>query len=148
MTPTTSIQVRKIVNDAELQDAYTIREKVFVEEQGVAPEDEYDEFDSSSTHFVAYDAEGSPCGTARWRETPGGIKLERFAVLKHCRGTGIGAMLINNILHDIEEDPNVSEQKLYMHAQSTAVGFYKRFGFEVVGDEFLECGIRHYEMVK
>lgn len=148
MTPTTSIQVRKVVNQTELQDAYIIRKKVFVEEQGVAPEDEYDDFDRSSTHFVAYDAEDNPCGTARWRETSGGIKLERFAVLKHCRGTGIGAMLIHSILHDIEEDPNVSEQKLYMHAQSTAVGFYKRFGFEVVGDEFLECGIKHFEMVR
>lgn len=148
MTPTTSIQVRKVVNSVELQDAYLIRKKVFVEEQGVPAEDEYDEHDEVSAHFVAYDTEDNPCGTARWRETPHGIKLERFAVLRPWRGTGIGAKLLESVLHDIEEDPSVSEQKIYMHAQSTAVEFYRKFGFSVVGDEFLECGIRHFEMAR
>ncbi len=145
MTPTT-IQIRKAVNPTEMKDAYAIRKQVFVEEQGVAVEDEYDDFDKSSTHFVAYDADDIPCGTARWRETPRGIKLERFAVLQPYRGTGVGAMLIHSVLYDIEEDPNVSEQKIFMHAQASAVAFYKKFGFEVVGDEFMECNIPHFEM--
>lgn len=142
------IEVRKVVNQTELQDALKIREEVFVKEQGVAPEDEYDRYDTTSAHFVAYNALGQPCGTARWRQTGTGIKLERFAVLKPYRRTGIGALLLKSILRDIEEDPNVSEQKIYMHAQTTAIGFYKKFGFEPVGEEFLECGIKHFEMVR
>ncbi len=142
------IEVRKAVNQEELKDAFKIREEVFVREQNVSREEEYDRYDKTSTHFVAYDAEGRPCGTARWRQTDSGIKLERFAVLKAYRGQGIGALLLKNVLHDIEEDPNVSEQKIYMHAQSSAVGFYKKYGFEPLGDEFLECGIKHYEMAR
>jgi predicted GNAT family N-acyltransferase len=142
------IKVRKVVNESELQDALAIRKEVFVKEQGVAPEDEYDQYDKTSIHFIAYDGQDKPCGTARWRQTHSGIKLERFAVLKPYRGRGVGALLLKNILHDIEEDPNVSAQKLYLHAQTTAIGFYKKFGFEPVGEEFLECGIRHYEMMR
>lgn len=142
------IEVRKVVGRAELEDALKIREEVFVKEQGVAAEDEYDQYDETSTHFVAYDEQGKPCGTARWRQTDSGIKLERFAVLPSYRSTGIGALLLKNILYDIEEDMNVTEQKIYMHAQTTAIGFYKKLGFETVGEEFLECGIKHYEMVR
>lgn len=142
------IEVRKVVGRAELEDALKIREEVFVKEQGVAAEDEYDQYDETSTHFVAYDEQGKPCGTARWRQTDSGIKLERFAVLPPYRSTGIGALLLKNILYDIEEDMNVTEQKIYMHAQTTAIGFYKKLGFETVGEEFLECGIKHYEMVR
>lgn len=142
------IKVIKVVNQTELQDALKIREEVFVKEQGVSPEDEYDQYDKTSTHFIAYDEQGKPCGTARWRQTHSGIKLERFAVRKSYRGTGVGALLLKNMLYDIEEDPNISEQKLYLHAQTTAIGFYKKFGFEPVGEEFLECGIKHYEMMR
>ena len=142
------IKVRKAVNQEELQDAFKVREEVFVKEQGVAREDEYDQYDKTSSHFVAYDDQGIPCGAARWRPTDDGIKLERFAVLQPYRKIGIGALLLKNVLHDIEEDPNVAEQKLYMHAQVSAMGFYKKFGFEAVGEEFDECGIKHFEMVR
>lgn len=142
------IKVKKITDQGELQQAFKIREEVFVREQEVAPEDEYDEFEDSSVHFIAYDADEQPCGTARWRKTNKGIKLERFAVLKPRRGTGIGRLLVQAVLDDIDSTPGSESQKVYMHAQTHAVPFYSRFGFESRGDEFDECGIMHYEMVR
>jgi len=141
------IEVRKVANQTELEQIFKIREEVFVKEQEVAPEDEYDEFEKTSTHFLAT-VDGVACGTARWRQTEKGIKLERFAVLKNYRNSGVGQEILRVLLADIEEDPNVSEQKKYMHAQTIAIPFYKKFGFETIGDEFTECGIKHYLMEK
>ncbi len=146
-SPATTLTIRKATNPEELRHAFQIRETVFVKEQGVSPEDEYDEYDESATHLVVYDAEGLPCGTARWRETDHGIKLERFAVLDSHRRQGVGRLLLETTLLDIEEDPNVSQQPIYLHAQTPAVAFYSKFGFDQVGEEFEECRIKHYEMV-
>ncbi|MEK6476804.1 GNAT family N-acetyltransferase [Catalinimonas sp. 4WD22] len=140
------VSVRKVVNEPELEQVFKIREEVFIKEQEVAPEEEFDEFENTSTHFLAFDKDGNPCGTARWRATDCGIKLERFAVLKHCRKTGVGQSIMRAVLDDIQNDPNVSQQKIYMHAQTSAINFYKRFDFEIVGDEFEECGIKHFTM--
>ncbi|MDF9795867.1 putative GNAT family N-acyltransferase [Catalinimonas alkaloidigena] len=141
-------RVRKVVNEEELEQAFKIREEVFIKEQEVNPEEEFDEFENSSTHFLAFDKDGNPCGTGRWRVTEHGIKLERFAVLSSCRMTGVGQSIVKAVLSDIENDPNVSQQKIYMHAQTAAIDFYKKFGFEVVGNEFVECGIKHFTMEK
>ncbi len=140
------IKVRKVVNEQELQLVFNIRKEVFVKEQKVSEEEEYDEYEHTSTQFLAVAEDGTPCGTARWRKTDNGIKLERFAVLKNYRHSGVGQHLMYAILTDIEEDPNISQQKIYMHAQTTAIDFYKKLGFEVVGNEFEECNIRHFVM--
>lgn len=140
------ITVHKVVNKEELQQAFKVREEVFIKEQKVRPEEEYDEFEDSSTHFIAYDQQGKACGTARWRLTEHGIKMERFAVLLNSRKLGVGKAIMQAMLEDIENDPNVSQQKIYLHAQVTAVEFYEQFDFEVVGDEFMECNIKHFTM--
>ncbi len=147
MIDSPTLTIRKATNPSELRHAFQIRETVFVKEQGVSPEEEYDEHDQSATHLIVYDTEEVPCGTARWRQTDRGIKLERFAVLRSHRGLGVGRLLLDTILWDIEEDPNVTQQLVYLHAQTPAVDFYKKFGFDQVGDEFEECAIKHYEMV-
>lgn len=141
------LTIRKATNPSELQHAFQIRETVFVKEQGVSSEEEYDEYEQSATHLIVYDEDETPCGTARWRQTNRGIKLERFAVLRSHRGQGVGRLLLDTILWDIEEDPNVGQQLIYLHAQTPAVNFYKKFGFDQVGDEFEECDIKHYEMI-
>ena len=140
------ISVHKITDQQELKRAFKIREEVFVREQEVAPEEEYDEYEETSTHFIAYDADGNPCGTARWRRTDHGIKLERFAVLKKFRKTGIGSLLVKRVLDDILKSSSTEPITVYMHAQTHAVPFYKKFGFESTGPEFDECGIMHFEM--
>ncbi|AHM59714.1 acyltransferase [Flammeovirgaceae bacterium 311] len=142
------VQVKLVADQQQLESAYEIRCKVFVVEQQVPAAEEYDEFETSSRHFLAYGADGLPCGTARWRYTPKGIKLERFAVLEEYRGKGVGAALVQKVLEDIAPQPDARGKTLYLHAQLTAMPLYAKFGFKPEGPEFLECDIRHYLMKK
>jgi len=141
------MNIRKVNTEAERQQAFVIREKVFVKEQQVAPEEEYDEYDETATHFVAYDEREQACGTARWRVTDKGIKLERFAVLDSHRNQGAGNALLLAILDDINQSAKNSSDSIYLHAQTTALPFYEKYGFRKVGDEFEECHIRHFKMI-
>ena len=140
------MKVRKVSTDEELQQAFQIRDEVFVKEQQVAPEEEYDEYDARATHYLAYDEDEVACGTARWRKTEKGIKLERFAVLASHRGKGAGAVILQQMLVDIGKS-KWADQIIYLHAQITAISFYERFGFKKVGDEFEECNIKHFKMI-
>lgn len=129
--------------DKELTEtAFDIRRKVFVDEQHVSREEEYDEHESSSMHYLVYIDE-FPVGTARWRKTGNGIKLERFAVLKEYRSTGAGTAVLNKVMNEV----TLLNDEIYLHAQITAVNFYLKAGFEKVGDEFTEANIRHYKMI-
>ncbi|WKV12167.1 GNAT family N-acetyltransferase [Marivirga harenae] len=140
------ITVKVVEDKEELKQIFSIREEVFVKEQKVAREEEYDEFEEISTHFIATDEDGKPCGTARWRFTENGMKLERFAVLKSHRGRGVGQALVKAVIDNIKESPDSIGKKMYMHAQLPAVSLYSRFGFEKVGEQFEECNIMHYQM--
>jgi predicted GNAT family N-acyltransferase len=140
------MKVQLIESEEELKQAFLIRQRVFVEEQKVAPEEEYDEFETSARHFLAYTSDGQACGTARWRYTDKGIKLERFAVLPEFRSKGVGQALVQAVVDDISTQPEAQGKMRYLHAQLTAVGLYERFGFKKKGDQFDECGILHYMM--
>ena len=137
--------VEKITTKEGLQAAFDIRELVFVVEQEVDAAEEYDEFEDSSVHFLAK-VEGTPVGTARWRFTQNGVKMERFAVLKVARGKGVGQALVAAVLGDIDQHPDTNGKKKYLHAQIHAMPLYAKFGFQVVGDQFEECSILHYKM--
>ena len=139
--PSNLIIVEKIDNQEALKEAFDIRRTVFVEEQKVDEREEYDEFEDISVHFLAKSM-GKPAGTARWRITPNGIKLERFAVLEEYRSEGVGSALLQSVLADLPKDG----KKIYLHAQLTAVGLYKKFNFMEIGDTFWEAGIEHYKM--
>jgi len=118
-----------------------IRQKVFVEEQGVDATLEYDGKDEDATHYLLY-ADGLPVGTARRRLTPNGIKLERFALLPECRNKGLGSKLLEEVMKDISE----TGLAVYLHAQEKAVTYYLRAGFKIEGEAFYEAGIRHFKM--
>ena len=122
--------------------AFAIRRKVFVEEQLVDEREEYDEFEQTSIHYLVF-ADGKPVGTARWRITKEGIKLERFAVLKEFRNAKAGRAVLMKVLEDVVP----LNKKIYMHAQVPAMNFYLREGFVTEGDLFMECNIKHYKMV-
>lgn len=140
-----SIRVEKITDKAAFDQAVQIRKKVFVIEQKVDPNDEYDQFEETSHHFLAK-LDGKPAGAARWRMTEKGIKLERFAVLKEFRGKGIGQALVSAVLEDLRSYSLSEGQVVYLHAQLNAVSLYYKFGFRPVGDLFEECNIQHYKM--
>ncbi|MBO0936755.1 GNAT family N-acetyltransferase [Fibrella sp. HMF5335] len=140
------IDVSTIHNPEDLDHAFAIRRAVFVDEQCVSPEDEYDEFEGSSTHFLAR-LNGQPVGTARWRRTSKGIKLERFAVLAQARHNGVGKALVQAVLTDVFNQQPEPIESIYLHAQLTAMPLYTQFGFLPVGPQFDECGIQHTKMV-
>lgn len=136
------IKVILVSEDSEFETIFDIRREVFVEEQQVPEEDEYDGYEHISNHYLA-SLEGVPAGTARWRVTPGGmIKLERFAVLKPFRGKGVGDALVRAVLSQIPRHLDT-----YLHAQVQVIDFYKKFGFVEEGELFDECGIMHRKMI-
>lgn len=137
-----ALLVNKIKNKEELEKAFAIRKKVFVEEQNCPPELEW-ENEEESVHFLA-ELNGVPCGACRWRKTDQGHKLERFAVLKEFRGKRIGQALIAATLADLPDDAHY----IYLNAQLHALPLYARFGFIAEGAQFEEAGIPHRKMVK
>jgi predicted GNAT family N-acyltransferase len=139
--------VEKITDLRDLDAAFTIREKVFVGEQNVPADAEYDQHDRAGTtrHYLAR-VDGQPAGAARWRPTENGVKLERFAVLPEFRNRGVGEALVYRVLADVRaEAPDAAQ--VYMHAQLRAIPLYERTGFYKVGEMFEECDIQHYQMV-
>lgn len=139
------IKVIKTQTHPDLELVFKIRRIVFVEEQQVPAELEYDENDAIVPHFLAF-YNHKPCGTARWRFTENGIKLERFAVLKENRSLGVGHELVKTVLSDILAHPDFKGQKRYLHSQTTAMGLYAKAGFKPVGELFYEAGIPHFKM--
>lgn len=140
------ITVTNISDLRDLDAAFTIREQVFVHEQGVPADLEYDAHDRQATtrHYLARAADGTPAGAARWRQTENGVKLERFAVLPDFRNQEIGAALLKQVVADVRQQ--APGEVVYLHAQLRAVPFYERHGFERVGKLFEEAGIQHYKM--
>jgi predicted GNAT family N-acyltransferase len=120
---------------------HEIRRKVFVVEQHIDPLIEFDEHENESHHYLAY-YKNKAAGTARWRETDYGIKMERFCVLKEYRNSGIGTLLVSKILEEIKE----LKRPIYLHAQTTTVRFYEKAGFKIVSELFYEANIPHFKM--
>ena len=135
------ITVKRIETQAQLDEAHRIRKEVFVIEQN-CPEDIEWEFEDESHHFLAT-VNNIPAGTARWRETEKGIKLERFAVLKEFRNKNIGSALLKTVLNDVPKDG----RKIYLHAQLPAKNFYLKHNFKPEGENFWEADIEHVKMV-
>jgi predicted GNAT family N-acyltransferase len=117
-----------------------IRTEVFVEEQQVPVELEWDADDERARHVLALTADGSAVGTGRL--LPDG-RIGRMAVLRPWRGKGAGAALLTELLR-IAQAAGLDD--LALHAQIHAIGFYVRFGFQPEGETFLEAGIPHRAM--
>ena len=138
------LQVIKIQSEKDMQTAFAIREEVFMKEQQVSREDEYDGYDSDSHHYLGF-VHTEPAGAARWRRTEEGIKLERFCVLARFRRQGLANEMVRAIMKDILAAKS-PEEKVYLHAQVDVIAVYESAGFKKVGNEFLECNIRHQTM--
>lgn len=127
-------------------DAQPIRQAVFVREQGIPADLEWDQADSGCTHAVAYNRLGQALGTGRLLEhVPGTAKIGRMAVLAAARGTGVGAQVLEALMQAARRQ---GYRQVLLHAQASAVGFYRRAGFSPRGAPFEEAGIEHQEMLK
>ncbi|MEM5433085.1 GNAT family N-acetyltransferase [Cupriavidus oxalaticus] len=122
--------------------ARAIRYTVFVEEQNVPVELEWDEWDEPSWHALALAEDGTPVATGRL--LPDG-HIGRMAVLKAARGTGVGAQVLQALM---EKAAQLGYPELVLNAQTHAASFYLRAGFARSGEEFEEAGIPHIEMRK
>ncbi len=118
-----------------------IRSQVFIKEQNVPEDMEWDEFDASATHFIALKND-QPIACARLKADG---QIGRMAVLADYRNKGTGIKLLQFVLQTSAEK-NINE--VYLHAQVTAIAFYEKHGFVSQGDIFYEAGIPHRAMLK
>lgn len=128
---------------ADFKNDYTqieeIRHTVFIIEQKVPIDLEWDEFDKESTHILAY-YDNKAVGTARL--LPDG-HIGRMAVLQDYRNRNVGQSMLKYLLDIEKKDFN---SKVLLSAQEHAVEFYKKYGFTVVSDVYLDAGIPHFDM--
>ena len=125
--------------------AQAVRHAVFVEEQRIPAELERDPADAGCVHAVVFNAAGQAVGTGRLLPLPDGVmKLGRLAVLRSWRGRGVGQALLQALLDAAREQ---GAREVMLHAQQSAASFYLEAGFKPRGEEFMEAGIPHLEMV-
>lgn len=135
------IEVRVADWHRDNADLRRIREAVFMAEQAVPPELEWDSDDADAVHFLAHEGDFA-IGTARL--LPDG-HIGRVAVLKDWRGLKVGDALMRAAITEAERR-GLHQQAL--SAQVHATAFYERLGFKVVSAEFLEAGIPHVDMLR
>jgi YbgC/YbaW family acyl-CoA thioester hydrolase len=124
--------------------AQAVRTDVFVGEQGIAPEDEWDAADATAVHAVLRNRYGLALGTARLLQPEAGVaQIGRMAVTRLMRGSGFGQQLLQAL---VDAALARGDHEVRLHAQRSAEGFYKRQGFEPYGEPFDEVGIAHIEM--
>ncbi|POR03069.1 hypothetical protein AU468_05805 [Alkalispirochaeta sphaeroplastigenens] len=133
----------RIVSFAEAErEIRAIRDEVFGSEQGVPREIDWDGEDSSCTHALALEKDGTPLGTGRLQKTG---KIGRMAVLPTWRGQGAGGHILTALLESARRQ---GLDKVYLHAQIQAIPFYRSYGFEPEGPEFTEADLRHIRMIR
>ncbi|RBW70723.1 GNAT family N-acetyltransferase [Bacillus taeanensis] len=138
------MEAKVVQSEEELKKAFDIRVAVFVDEQKVPAEEEIDEFEDKSTHFLLYDGEKA-VGAGRLRVVDGVGKVERICVLSTHRKGGSGKLIMNKIEEAAKEK---GLTKLKLHGQTHAEGFYQKLGYETISDVFIEAGIPHITMIK
>ncbi|WP_119154002.1 YbgC/FadM family acyl-CoA thioesterase [Caldimonas tepidiphila] len=139
------VQVRTGLWSELGEDAHAIRTAVFIGEQRIPAELEWDEADTDCLHAVAYNRLGQPLATGRLLEhVPGVAKIGRMAVHRSMRGGGIGRAVLDALMQAARAR---GDREVLLHAQTSAASFYARAGFARRGPEFEEAGIDHIEMV-
>ncbi|GAA3043892.1 GNAT family N-acetyltransferase [Kitasatospora albolonga] len=147
-------ELRTAVTEADLALVREVRHEVFVVEQGVPVELEYDEHDATSVHVLAVGEDGTALGTGRlihgavalgMTGRQGRVLLGRLAVRKEARGTGLGAELVRALEAAGREQGGT---ELELHAQVQALGFYERLGYVAEGPVYQDAGIPHRTMTR
>ena len=136
-------QIRQVLNERDRAAVFVIRGAVFVAEQQVPIEEEWDERDATAAFLLAL-VDGVPVGTVRLVDQGDGSGLlGRMAVLPAGRGKGTGAALVR-AAEELGRESGLDRVEL--HAQTHARGFYERLGYAAHGEEFMDAGIPHLHM--
>jgi YbgC/YbaW family acyl-CoA thioester hydrolase len=140
------VEVRVGTWDELGRDARAIRTEVFVQEQKIPADMEWDAADAGCVHAVAYNRFGVALATGRLlQHVPGVAKIGRMAVSQAMRGSGIGRHVLDGLMKAAKAR---GDREAVLHAQTSAATFYARAGFTPRGAEFDEAGIPHVEMVR
>lgn len=133
----------------QLKEAFEIRQKVFIEEQNVSPDEELDGLDQQLIHVIAYnDSKATATARIYLKEDNSIAKIQRVAVLKDFRGQHIGFKLMEEV-ERWARDNRLPIKQLILSAQDTAIPFYEKLGFEVTNPEgYLDANIPHHDMAK
>lgn len=138
------MEVRIVSSEQELHDAFSVRKQVFINEQNVPEEEEIDQFEDEAVHFVLYN-NGMPAGAGRFRTVDGNGKVERICVLKENRQSGSGKAIMDKIEEHAKKQ---GLPALKLNAQTQAIPFYEKLGYQVISEEFMDAGIPHLTMKK
>lgn len=137
--------IKEAADASDFAICMAIRMEVFVKEQGVPLEEEMDEFDATSTHYLMR-LDGAPIATARTRVMEDGTgRIERVAVRKEHRGDGQGEQMVEHLIVRLRNHPKV--KKIQLTAQTNVLEFYEKLGFSRDGVDYVEAGIPHCLMV-
>ncbi|MER7715827.1 GNAT family N-acetyltransferase [Streptomyces flaveolus] len=151
---TLGYEVRVAEDPADREACFAVRKDVFVAEQNVPEDIEYDAYDAGAVHVLAVREDGVPLGTSRLLHgaaatakngdgDPAVGSLGRLAVVRDARGLGVGAALVRAV-EDAARARGLTAVDL--HAQTHALGFYERLGYQAYGPEFPDAGIPHRAM--
>lgn len=127
--------------------ARAIRTEVFIDEQKIPIEMEWDESDADAVHAVAFNRFGRPLATGRLlrHATPRVARIGRMAAIQSVRGSGVGRMVLDALMQAARAR---GDHEVRLHAQTSAQGFYARASFTPAGPVFDEAGIAHIEMTR
>lgn len=140
-----TVIVKRLDSDDEFEAIKVIRSRVFIEEQGISPDLEIDEFDGAALHAVAYFS-GNIVGTGRLIiDNDTEARIGRMAVESSLRGHGIGSAILGFLEN---EALKLGIKTVILHAQNYVKEFYVNSGYHEHGDAFMEAGILHIEMRK
>ena len=134
------IDIKIATTNKDKERCFSVRREVFVKEQNISEKIEFDDTNFNATYFIVT-FKNKSIGTARYRFTDQGVKLERFAVLKSFRNLGVGKKLVDYITNIVKD-----EKFIYLHAQESVVEFYSKLGFKKIGSPFFEAEIPHQKM--
>ncbi|MFI0513332.1 putative GNAT family N-acyltransferase [Streptomyces canus] len=150
---TPAYRVRVAEDPADREACFAVRKEVFVGEQGVPEDIEYDVYDAVAVHVLAVREDGLPLGTGRLLsgeaaagKTGGDASvgsLGRLAVTREARGLGVGAALVRAVEQAARARGLTAVD---LHAQTHALGFYERLGYVAYGPEFPDAGMPHRAM--
>ena len=126
----------------DISEPFAIRKEVFVEEQSISEEEEFDDYDAQALHLIVY-VDEQPAATGRIWHDGKAFHIGRFAVLKRFRGQKIGDLALRLLLY---KSFSSGAQAVEISAQTYIVPLYKKFGFKEYGEEYIEAGIPHIAM--
>ncbi len=130
------------LNENNINIAFDIRTKVFIEEQGIDKDIEIDGTDKDAKNMILI-VNNKPIGTSRLIVIENKMYIGRVAVLKEYRKKGYATHMINFLLNEAK---NLGYNEVFIHAQTYVKNFYEKIGFKQFGDEFLEANIPHIHM--